>query len=201
MGSLFTALGLKFFFLFTPFFALSMFLAMTVDKTPRERRSLAHRVALATVVIAGSLLFFGQTIFDVFGITVDAFRIGAGALLFLTAISLMNPKVVTDDGGRTRSDIAVVPLAMPVIVGPASCGAILVAGADLPAMAEKAVAFAALAAALALIWLLLLVGTWVERRLGQRGLSILMRLTALILAALSAQMVMTGVAAFLNGKA
>ncbi|MBP5755926.1 MAG: MarC family protein, partial [Clostridia bacterium] len=115
------AFVLKFFFLFTPFFALSMFLAMTADREPKERRTLAHRVAFATFVIAGSLLFFGPFIFRVFGITVDAFRIGAGILLLLTAISLMNPKVVA--AGKDE-DISVVPLAMPVIVGPASCGAL-----------------------------------------------------------------------------
>jgi multiple antibiotic resistance protein len=195
MVSTYIAFGLKFFFLFTPFFALSMFLAMTADRSPVERRALAHRVALATVVIAGALLFFGPFIFDLFGITVDAFRIGAGILLLLTAISLMNPKVVS---AAQEEDISVVPLAMPVIVGPASCGALMVSSADLATFSEKLVAMAALVTALGCIWIILLLGTWIERRLGARGLSILMRLTALILAALSAQMIMTGVVGFLR---
>ena len=195
MVSAFISFGLKFFFLFTPFFALSMFLAMTADRTPRERRALAHRVAFATVVIAGSLLFFGPFIFELFGITVDAFRIGAGILLLLTATSLMNPKVIS---AGCQEDISVVPLAMPVIVGPASCGALMVSSADLATFSEKLVAMGALVAALACIWIILLLGTWVERQLGARGISILMRLTALILAALSAQMIMTGVCGFLK---
>jgi multiple antibiotic resistance protein len=195
MVSAFISFGLKFFFLFTPFFALSMFLAMTADRSPAERRALAHRVALATVVIAGALLFFGPFIFELFGITVDAFRIGAGILLLLTAISLMNPKVIS---ATREEDISVVPLAMPVIVGPASCGALMVSSADLATFSEKLVAMAALVTALGCIWIILLLGTWIERRLGARGLSILMRLTALILAALSAQMIMTGVVGFLK---
>lgn len=196
MMAQFVAFAFKFFFLFTPFFALSMFLAMTAEKDEAERRVLAHRVALATIVIAGLLLFFGQVIFDLFGITVDAFRIGAGILLLLTAISLMNPKVVATKEGE---DISVVPLAMPVIVGPASCGAILVTSAELHTIGAKLMGFAALAVALIFIWVILLLGTWFERQLGKRGISILMRLTALILAALSAQMVMTGVCGFLKG--
>ena len=198
MGSTFVSLGLNFFFLFTPFFALSMFLAMTAERSQAERRALANRVALATIVISGALLFFGQLMFDLFGITVDAFRIGAGILLLLTAISLMNPKAVAAKEGE---DISVVPLAMPVIVGPASCGAIMVVSAELHSAGMKLVGFAALAAALFLIWLILLLGTWLEKRLGRRGLSILMRLTALILAALSSQMIMTGVRGFLGGNA
>ena len=196
MMAQFVAFAFKFFFLFTPFFALSMFLAMTAEKDEAERRVLAHRVALATIVIAGLLLFFGQVIFDLFGITVDAFRIGAGILLLLTAISLMNPKVVVTKEGE---DISVVPLAMPVIVGPASCGAIMVTSAELHTIGAKLMGFAALAVALIFIWVILLLGTWFERQLGKRGISILMRLTALILAALSAQMIMTGVCGFLKG--
>ena len=196
MVSTYIAFGLKFFFLFTPFFALSMFLAMTADRSPAERRALAHRVALATVVISGALLFFGPFIFELFGITVDAFRIGAGILLLLTAISLMNPKVIS---ATREEDISVVPLAMPVIVGPASCGALMVSSADLVTFSEKLVAMAALVTALGCIWIILLLGTWIEKQLGARGLSILMRLTALVLAALSAQMIMSGVVGFLKG--
>ena len=189
MVSAYIAFGLKFFFLFTPFFALSMFLAMTADRSPAERRALAHRVALATVVISGALLFFGPFIFELFGITVDAFRIGAGILLLLTAISLMNPKVIS---ATREEDISVVPLAMPVI-------ALMVSSADLATFSEKLVAMAALVTALGCIWIILLLGTWIEKRLGARGLSILMRLTALVLAALSAQMIMAGVMGFLKG--
>jgi len=195
MHSVFVAFALKCFFLFTPFFGLSMFLAMTADRSSHERRQLAHRVAFATIVISGSLLFFGQHIFNVFGITVDAFRIGAGILLLLTAIALMNPKVIAAKEGE---DISVVPLAMPVIVGPASCGALIVASADFPSVGERVGAFFAMAVAVAAVWVILLLGAWIEKRLGKRGISILMRLTALILAALSAQMIMTGVCGFLK---
>ena len=196
MVSTYIAFGLKFFFLFTPFFALSMFLAMTADRSPAERRALAHRVALATVVISGALLFFGPFIFELFGITVDAFRIGAGILLLLTAISLMNPKVIS---ATREEDISVVAVSLKKKVGPASCGALMVSSADLATFSEKLVAMAALVTALGCIWIILLLGTWIEKRLGTRGLSILMRLTALVLAALSAQMIMAGVVGFLKG--
>ena len=131
------------------------------------------------------MFLFGQVIFNVLGIGVDAFRIGAGALLFLSAVSLMNPKVSTS-GHDGDSDVAVVPLAMPVIVGPASCGALMVEGASLQGVKERIVALAALLTALFAVWIILLSAAFIERKLGQRGISILMRLTALILAALSA---------------
>ena len=195
MTSLFVATFLKFFFLLTPFFALSMFLAMTPDLEARERRRLADRVILASLIITLTLFVFGQFIFRLFGIGVDAFRIGAGALLFLSAVELMNPKV-KPAARQEGDDIAVVPLAMPVIIGPATCGPLLVLGAEAADWWARAVSVLALVAALACLWGILRIGSWIEQRLGQKGLAILMRLTGLILSALSAQMIMTGVVAF-----
>ena len=187
MVSLFVAQTLKFFFLLTPFFGLSMFISMTSDYTRRERTVLALRVALAAVVIGLVLFFFGGCIFNLFGITVDAFRIGTGILLMLTSVSLMNPKPMQANRDL-RGDIAVVPLAFPIFIGPAD-----VAGAG-----EKAAVALAWVASVGCIGLMLLLAAVLEHWLGRRGLGILMRLTALILAALSAQMIMTGVQAFLR---
>lgn len=197
MVALFTETLVKYFFLTTPFFALSMFLAMTPDLPTRERANLANRVGIAAWIITVILFAFGQVIFRVFGINVDAFRIGAGALLFLSAVSLMNPKVKPVES-EMGDDIAVVPLAMPVIIGPATCGPLLVLSADIGDWMSRGVAVLSLTVALLALWGILRVGAWIEQRLGQKGIAILMRMTGLVLSALSAQMIMTGVVAFLK---
>lgn len=197
---MFVEILLKFFFLTTPFFALSMFLAMTPELTERERDRLANRVIIAAWIITMLMFLCGQVIFRVFGIGVDAFRIGAGALLFLSAVSLMNPKVSPSDR-KEGADIAVVPLAMPVIIGPATCGPLLVMGAEIADWKGRLIAMSAMTASLYALWVILRMSAWIERHFGMRGLSILMRLTGLILSALSAQMIMTGVVAFLKGPA
>ena len=199
MASFFTEIFVKYFFLTTPFFALSMFLAMTPDLTAEERGRLANRVAFAAWIITAVLFVFGQVIFRVFGISVDAFRIGAGALLFLSAVSLMNPKVKPTER-EEGDDIAVVPLAMPVVIGPATCGPLLVLSADIGDWMSRGVAVLALSAALVALWGILRIGAWIEHRLGKKGIEILMRMTGLVLSALSAQMIMTGVVAFLKSK-
>ncbi len=198
MTQLFIEVFLKFFFLTTPFFAVSMFIALTPDVTSQERAGIANRVAFASWIIVILLFFCGQWIFRIFGISVDAFRIGAGALLFLSAVSLMNPKVAPGSY-KQGADIAVVPLAMPVVIGPATCGPLLVMGNDYAEWRLKVVVMCALTAALVALWLILRMATWMERHFGPQGLSILMRLTGLILSALSAQMIMTGVVSFLKG--
>ena len=197
MVTLFVETFLKYFFLTTPFFALSMFLAMTPDMTAGERGKLANRVAFAAWIITIILFVFGQLLFRVFGISVDAFRIGAGALLFLSAVSLMNPKVKPTER-EEGDDIAVVPLAMPVVIGPATCGPLLVLSVDICDWSSRVVAGLALTVALAVLWGILRIGAWIEQRIGKKGISILMRMTGLILSALSAQMIMTGVVAFLK---
>ena len=187
---------LKFFFLITPFFALSMFLALLPDADEENRRRVARRTVLAAWIISVARFLFGQVIFKVLGIGVDAFRIGAGALLFLSAVSLMNPKV-SASGHEEDDDVAVVPLAMPVVIGPATCGPLLVKGAEIANWSGRVLMILAMTLALAALWAILRVGASIERHLGKKGIAILMRLTGLVLSALSAQMIMTGVRAFL----
>ena len=69
------------FFLLTPFFVTSMMLTATPDWPDKSRRKLALLIGFSGLLICATLLFFGRFIFDAFGITVDAFRIGGGLLL------------------------------------------------------------------------------------------------------------------------
>jgi len=191
----FIAVWLKFFFLFTPFFALSMFLSVTGDYTEPRRRRLAIMTSAAVAVLCLGLLFLGNQIFAIFGITLNAFRIGVGALLFLSAISLVQGRKAPPDANQ-EADIAVVPLAMPVIVGPATTGTLLVMGASMKDMAERLVSSLALLFAVICLGVMLLLATAIERGIGSRGLNILSKLTGIILAALAAQMLMDGVVGF-----
>jgi len=193
---LFLSVFIKFFFLLTPFFVLSMFLALTKGMGARERRLVAVRVTLAVAVVTLVLFHFGNAIFDVFGITVDSFRIGAGALLFLSAVSLVRGRPGAD-AGEGEGDISVVPLAIPIAVGPATTGALLVMGASMPAQ-DKLVGSGALMAAVVCMGIVLVLSAHVRRLLGRMGIEILTKLTGLILSALAAQIVFTGVRNFLE---
>ncbi len=195
--ALFFSVWIKFFFVFTPFFALSMFLSMTEGYPEGRRRKLAWVVSGAVVVLCFVLFFAGNQLFTLFGITLNSFRIGAGALLFLSAVGLVQGKMATADG-RADSEIAVVPLAMPITVGPATTGTLLVLGAELDTVTAKGVGAFALLAAVACLCIVLLLASLIQRTLGNRGIGILSKLTGLILAALAAQMVMTGIQGFMS---
>jgi multiple antibiotic resistance protein len=195
----FVAVWLKFFFIFTPFFALSMFLSMTGDYTERRRRRLAVMISIAVAALCLGLLFLGNQIFALFGITLNAFRVGVGALLFLSAVGLVQGRKAAPDANQ-EADIAVVPLAMPVIVGPATTGTLLVMGAGLADVTQRVVGSLALLFAVVCVGIMLLLGTAIERGIGHRGLNILSKLTGIILAALAAQMIMDGALGFIAAQ-
>lgn len=189
---------IKFFFLLTPFFLLSTFLAMTRDMDLPQRKQLAVKVTFAVIMICLILFSIGNYIFALFGITLNAFRIGTGVLLFLSAISLVqgSDKVQSKD---PVEDISVVPLAIPVTVGPATTGTLLVMGGELHHIWEKFVGVAALCVAIMAVGALLYVSGAIERLIKKQGITILSKITGLVLAALAAQMVMTGMMGFLRG--
>lgn len=182
---------LKIFFIFTPFLILSIFLGITKDYSVLRRRSFALRSITAVAVICFVVYFFGSLIFSLFGITLDAFRIGAGVLLFINAINLVQGHMSTPATGE--DDAAIVPFAMPIIVGPAVIGVLFVLGAEASGVEQRIIGAAAVGLAIGCLGGLLLVATRVEKIIGNTQLRIISKITGLILAAMSAQMIFTGI--------
>jgi multiple antibiotic resistance protein len=196
MGTLFVNVYLKLFMILTPFFVMSAFLSLTRGYSGAERQKIAVKVTLAVVVSTFVLYLFGKHIFALFGITLDAFRIGAGAVLFLSAIAMIQGRA-TVSPSDAEGDVAVVPLAIPITVGPGTIGALLVMGAGLESLTEKLVASLALLAAVLTVGGMLFMAGRFERFLGQRGLVILTKLTGLFVSAIAAQIFFTGLKNFL----
>ena len=132
-----------------------------------------------------------------FGFTLDAFRIGAGALLFLAGVSLMNE---TPDRPFTseKEDISVVPLAIPLCMGPASIGTVMIIGASAVDFTEKLMGALSLFIASCGILATLLLADKIEKLLSPTGIAVLAKLTGLLLAAIAAQVVFTGMQAFIK---
>lgn len=197
MLSFFLNLWLKLFFVFTPFFALSIFLSLTEDYDVVQRRKTVFGIT-ATVALVCLLLFFaGRQIFALLGITLDAFRVGAGALLFLSGIGMARGNSVYA-AGEDQKDVAVVPMAVPVIVGPATIGVLLVMGADLLTWQASFIGTLALLSAVVSMGAILFASALIARWLGKRGITIISKLTGIVLVALAAQIMMKGVQGFFN---
>ena len=186
--------------LLNPFAVLSTFLAMTPRWTERERRRLVLQATI-TVIIAGVTLFFGgSVIFSLFGINIDVFRIGGGVILMVCAISLIwgRAGAADDNGDDPGHDIAVVPIAIPMAVGPGTAAGLIVIGLENHGLWMTVSNLSALAFATALLAGLLLLGTRAERLLKRRGIAIITRLTGLFLSAIAAGMILDGVKNFFH---
>lgn len=197
--STFFAIYVKFFFIMTPFFVTTIFLSMTKGIDESDKKRLAIKVTLAISITCLIILFFGKYIFELFGITLDAFRIGAGALLFLTAVDLVQKDINAEP--TCKADIlkhAVVPLAIPVTVGPGTVGALMVMGADMDGFEDLILGSSALLVAIFSIGLLLYLSGGIERLIGRTGLVVFSKVTGLVLSALSAQLIFTGIKNFLH---
>ena len=192
MANLFN-LAFQFFVILTPFALLSAFLTMTQDSSAAERRRVALKTGISVVVICIAWFFFGNFIFMLFGVKIDAFRIGGGAILFLNAILMVrgngngngSAKVIEGkETSRDYDDIAVVPLAIPITVGPGTTAALIVMGNEYTNWKQMAIA---------VLTTLLLLGTRLEQLLTKKGITIISKVSGLFLSAIAAQMIFDGI--------
>ena len=192
-------LVIRLFVLLSPFCTLSLFLGCSGDMDPREQRNFGIRIALAIWIICVLFYLFGQAIFGFLGITLDAFRIGAGVVLFLNGLDLVRgsgiPKAKMCAG---EGDMAVVPMAIPYTVGPATIGVLLLMGANVRSMRQRIVEILAITAVGVLMALLLIFARKLELILKEKGLSILGKLTGMYLLALAAQLIVDGASGMLK---
>ena len=194
--SLFFSTFVKFFFLLTPFFIISIFLSLTAEANEVVKKLLAIKVTVGVEVISLILLIFGDSLFSFLGISVPAFKIGAGALLFLSAISLVQGKPTVPDVKTSLMDLAIVPMAIPLTLGPGSVGALVVMSSDLNDAFSIVTSAIAISLAVFCVGALLYASASIERVIGEKGIQMLSKLTGLVLASLSAQMMFEGAATF-----
>ncbi len=191
----FVAFTLRLFFLLTPFFVLSSFLAITsAENCQQEKRKLAINVTVSAVIVCIIIYLFGDWIMSIFGITVSAFRAGSGLLLMLSAIALVyGPSQKELGPGVKMQDLATVPLAVPITAGPATLGALMVSGMDTSGWTLKIVCVAGIICGTAAVGTMLYFSDVIERIIGKSKIAILSKITGLILSAIAAQMLVTGI--------
>ena len=189
------AVIIKLFLLLTPFFILSVFVTTCSNLDVKAQKKLAIRVATAVTVATVVIYLFGALIFKYLGISLDAFRIGAGLVLMLSGIDMVRgsdtPKA--RDIGEYSSDPAVVPLAIPTTVGPGTIGTLLVMGQG--AFERPLHCFyevCAIIIACIMVGAMLYFGRHLKQLLKDKGLNILSKLTGMYIVALAAQIIFTG---------
>jgi multiple antibiotic resistance protein len=182
-----------------------LFLALTAGMTRGERAQVALR---ATVTAFGTLVLFavaGSLILAIFGITGAAFRIAGGILLFFIAFEMiferrMDRKEKSAEMARADRirNIAVFPLAIPLVSGPGAISATILLSGDYVGLLWRAIVILILAINVAACWLVFLAADHIYHLLGATGRVVLTRLLGLILSALAVQFVAEGILIFLK---
>jgi multiple antibiotic resistance protein len=185
-----------------PLDVAAMFAVLTAKDTARARLRTALRSTLVATVVLLLFALLGEVILRSLGISLAALRIGGGILLLLIGIEMAfaissGATSTTEEETQeaaTRQDIAVFPLATPLIAGPGAMGAIilLMAGTDGVFLLQVAV-IATLLLTLLLTLVSMLLATHIYRVLGVTGMHVISRVMGVLLAALAVQFILDGI--------
>ncbi len=178
-----------------------VFLALTQGMKPKQRRAIAIRAALTGVGILFAFALFGESVLGFIGISMPAFRVSGGVLLFLTALDMLFERRTArrqhqGDEIAPEDDPSVFPMAIPLIAGPGSIATVILLTGQHPGVEGLATVMAIVVAVIALMLVLFSVSGLLERLLGPVGINVATRLLGMLLAALSVQFVLEGLRAF-----
>lgn len=188
-------------FVVDPLGAVPAYLVMVESDEPRRR----HQTALkASLVATATLVLFaavGDAIFRVFGFTMPAFRIAGGIILFLVALDMIRAQRPTQEGpgeineGVAKDDVAVTPLGIPMLAGPAALSTVAMAMSRTETWKHAAVVYAAIVVTGILSYGTLILAEPLYRGLGKTGIHVFSRVLGLILASIAVQFVLDGLKA------
>lgn len=186
------------FFILDPFAGIPLFLLLT-DGSPLSRPRVARTAALAVftaLVVAG---LSGDFILRLIGASLPAFQVGGSIVLLLMALSMINAKLSPQQQtpeeeaeATARDAIGVVPIAMPLLVGPGAISATIIHMERGGTLLHKGISVGVLALICLSVWIVLKMAEPIGKRLGQTGLNILNRIFGLLLAALAVQIFANG---------
>ena len=176
-----------------------LFIALTRGMTAAERRATGLRACLTAAVLLCMFAAFGEAVLGFAGISMPAFRIAGGALLFLTALDMLferRSRRREDQTGEDRPDPSVFPLAIPLIAGPGAIATVILLAGERPGIEGLALVVAVMLAVLAVVLVLFLASGALARMLGRTGTNVVTRLLGMLLAALSVQFILDGLRDF-----
>jgi multiple antibiotic resistance protein len=189
------------FFVIDPMANVPIFLTITASDSPEQRRRIARRAAFATWVTLSSFALAGGLIFKAFGISLGAFKIAGGLMLLLMSVDMMRAqpsptRTTAEEQGeaRERDDIAIFPLAIPMLAGPGAIATVMVLmsrAAWHPV--RTAAVFVAVTVACVASWLFMRGASSAQRWLPKTLLRALERIMGLLLAAVAVEFIAGGI--------
>lgn len=183
-----------------PLGSLSIFLDLTRKLRLPEQRKIAASATFAIFIIMLLSLWGGREILSLLGIRIAAFRCAGGLILLLMGLSMLQSRESPvshtsedDEAARQQHTIAVVPLALPVIVGPGAISTLIIAAGDYPQLSYKLL-MSGICALLTLgMGIMLYYAASVARFVGPATIKVVTRIMGMIIMAIAAGMLADGV--------
>ena len=197
----FLTVFMGFFAIMNPIANTPVFLGLTADDPPEIKRRVAAKALLLTFLLIVVFCLLGRLIFDLFGITLPAFQITGGILVFMIGLQMLHgeqSKVHSpvagdrEDSIQGELSVAVTPLAIPILGGPGTI-ATAMNFSSTGGLTEVIITTAAFALLCLVTYVFFVAGERLVHLLGDNGLSVITRLMGLILAVIGTQMVITGI--------
>lgn len=178
-----------------------IFLALTQGASVSERRSIALRSAVTAMVLLALFAAFGEAVLGFAGISMAAFRVAGGVLLFLTALDMLFERRTKrrENQGEEAVEVedpSIFPISIPLIAGPGSIATVILLSGQKPGLEGFALVMCVVVAVLLVMLAMFLASGLLERALGKTGINVVTRLLGMLLAALSVQFVLDGLRDF-----
>jgi multiple antibiotic resistance protein len=177
-----------------PLGIIPVFVAMTAHQSVIDRKRIARIAGLAVAVVLITSAVLGESILDLFGISIASFKVGGAILVMLTAISMMQAMPSRDKQtpeeakeAEDKTSIAVVPLAVPLLAGPGAISTTIIYASESKSILHIAAIVGCGVAVGVITWIALRVATRVGRYMSRTSINVATRLMGLLLAALAVE--------------
>lgn len=189
------------FFVVDPMAVLPVFIAITRNDSAEKKQRMARRAAITAFAILTTFALAGTLIFKVFGVTLGAFKVAGGVLLLTTSFEMLRAQEartrVTHEEereGEEREDVAIFPLAIPMLAGPGAIATVTTLAAQQRSHVLYVVpVVVSIALTCAISFVMLRAATRISKLLGVTGLTVMNRLIGLIIGAIAVQFMFDGV--------
>jgi len=182
-----------------PLGAIPVFLSLCGDRTAKESYAIARVTGISVALVLLISAWLGQPLLNFFGIGIPSFRTSGGLLILLMAIAMMHAKQShakrspeEEDADSDKDDVAVVPLAIPLLAGPGAISLVVVEGRHAVDLTDRLLISLCIVVVSAIVWITLLLAEPIGKRLGVTGLNIATRIMGLLLSAIGIQMIAEG---------
>lgn len=199
-----TVLFFKFFAglmaIMNPLIALPVFISLTKDDSKTRRVKVALYTSISILLILTMSAYSGKAVLSVFGISIGGFQVAGGVLVGIISLNMMYPKPAGVDQEKHMNP-AIVPLALPIMAGPGTISKTIVFASNAHGMSDFDSIILAIACGCALTFIILASSEFLSRVMGKTGITTITKIMALILGAISVEMIVGGIKAeFLLGS-